>query len=175
MDIDECRKLTDRLKVLAEKYKLAIGAGFNLQAEGFIPDAAYIVEVLFPLRTVSHAIEQGEAPSAIYPNMLERYAVVTNGEFAPENIEADSDDDWESVELMFDFRGKRYRFVVKDVEDSDYFSPAFVPALNRFAKKAAISGRWVAFYNGDDACSSIYVPLEAYSAFRKLKNIYSKY
>ena len=173
MKIDECRKLADRLKALAEKYGLAVG-DIDPQAEDFIPDAAYIVEVLFPLRTVSHAIELGEAPSGLYPNMLERYAVVTSGEFTPEHIKADSDDDWESVELAFDFRGKCQRFVVRDVDDSDYFSPAFVPALNRLAKKLDIPGRWVAFYNGDDACSSLYVPVEAYTPFRKLKAAYSR-
>jgi len=174
MKIDECKKLADRLKILAEMYDLGIGKGIDPQAEDFIPDAAYIVDALLPQRTVSHVIEQGEAPSGIYPNMLERYALVTNGEFRPENIEVDSDDDWESAELAFDFLGKRHEFVVRDVDDSDYFSPAFVPALNRFAKKVDMSGRWVAFYNGDDACSSIYVPVRAYINFRSLKVSYTK-
>jgi hypothetical protein len=174
MKIDECRKFASRLKVLAERHGLEIGEDIDPQSEEFIPDATYIVDVLFPQRTVSHAIEQGEAPSDIYPNMLERYALVSNGEFRPENIEVDSDDGWESAELAFDFRGERHKFVVRNINDSDYFSPAFVPALNRFAKRVDILGRWVAFYNGDDSCSSIYVPVTAYIHFRKLKDFYSK-
>lgn len=174
MKIDECRKLVERLKILAEKYGLEIRKDIDPQAADFIPDTACIVAALFPQRTISHTIEQGEAPSGIYPNMLKRYALVSNGEFRPENIDVDSDDNWESAELAFSFRGERHKFVVRDVDDSDYFSSAFVPALNRFAKKVDFSGRWVAFYNGDDTCSSIYVPLEAYIHFRKLKALYSK-
>lgn len=174
MDADACMKLTGRLNQLAEKYGLTIKEGIDPQDEDFIPDVSYVVEALFPERTASHTMEQGEAPSGIYPRMLELYAAATSGEFIPEHIEADSDDDWDSVELAFDFSGKRHTFLVRDVEDSDYFSPSFVPALNRLAKKVGLSGRWVAFYNGDDACSSLYVPVEAYPDFRKLRATYSR-
>jgi len=172
--MDAYMKLAERLSRLARKYGLSVRGEIDPKNEGFIPDCCYVVETLFPERTASHTLEQGEAPSGIYPRMLEFYAAATSGEFIPERIEADSDDDWDSVELAFDFCGKRHTFLVRDVEDSDYFSPSFVAALNRLAKKIGLSGRWVAFYNGDDACSSLYVPVEAYTDFRKLKATYSK-
>lgn len=163
------------LQALSDEHGLQMNAAAltAAQQEGHPNDAAFYLETLFAQRTASHTEEQGEAPSGAYPRLLLSYAQASGGAFEPLDIEADSEDDWDSVILRFRHAGKKQRFRVNGVEDSDWFADDFVPALNRFAKRIGLPGRWVDFHNGDDACTSIYVPEAAQTRFRALRKKYS--
>jgi len=136
------------------------------------PEACLHLQSLFPRRTAAHTQELGEAPLGAYPRLLAGYAVASGGDFAPQGIEADSDDGWDTLTLEFMLGGKAQRFKVSGVADSDWFTADFVKALNRFAKRAGLPGRWVDFH-GNDACTSIYVPEAAHTRFKALKRKYS--
>ena len=166
--------LLKALQSLSDEHGLGMDAAPLAAAEQPHPqDASFYLQTLFPHRTASHAEELGEAPGGAYPRLLAAYAQASGGAFDPQSIEADSDDGWDSLTLEFRHAGRKQRFKVGDVEDSDWFAPAFVKALNRFAKRAGLPGRWVDFHNGDDACTSIYVPEAAQARFKALKKKYS--
>lgn len=174
--LDQARTeaLLKALQALSDQYGLGMDTAALASAEQPCPqDAGFYLHTLFPARTVSHTEELGEAPASAYPRLLEAYAEATAGEFAPESIEADSEDDWDSLLLLFRHGGKKQRFKVSDVEDSDWFTATFVQALNRYAKRQGLSGRWVDFHNGDDNCTAIYVPEAAHARFKSLKTKYS--
>lgn len=176
MQLDEknTQALCKALQTLSDEHVLGMDAGALTAAARPHPnDASFYLETLFPKRTARHAEEQGEAPSGAYPRLLALYAKASGGAFDPQDIEADSDDGWNSLTLIFRHLGKKQRIKVSGVEDSDWFAPDFVKALNRFAKRIALPGRWVDFHNGDDACTSIYVPEAAQSRFKALKKKYS--
>lgn len=163
------------LQALSDEHGLGMnGAALAAaQQEPHPKDASFYLEKLFAHRTASHTEEQGEAPSGAYPRLLISYAEASGGSFKPEKVEAESDDEWDSLTLRFLCAGKKQRFNVNGVEDSDWFAADFVPALNRFAKRLALPGRWVDFHNVDDACTSIYVPEKAQARFRALRKKYS--
>lgn len=166
--------LLEALKALSDQYCLGIDSAALATAERPHPeDASFYLHALFPQRTVSHTEELGEAPEGAYPRLLAAYAAATNGEFDPQSIAATSDDDWDSLSLVFRNNNKEQRFKVNGVEDSDWFIPDFVQALNRYAERQNLSGRWVDFHNGDDECTSIYVPETAQAHFKDLKKKYS--
>ncbi len=176
MQLDEKNRqaLLKALQSLSDEHELGMDAGALAAAEQpYSQDASFYMQTLFPHRTASHTEEQGEAPSGAYPRLLVAYAEASGGAFEPQDIEADSDDGWESLTLMFHHGGKKQRIKVNGVEDSDWFTPDFVKALNRFAKRAGLPGRWVDFHNGDDACTSIHVPEAAQARFKALKKKYS--
>lgn len=161
-----------QLHALAERY----GLEFDSSSECDDEDEESVSELIFkwfPDRVVCHAIEQGQPPRSLYEDMLVRYSYVTSNEFTPLEIDVDSDDDWESVLVEFKHAGKQYSFQLSDVCDSDYFSFDFVIALNAAAEHMNLSGRWVCFYDGEDGCSSIYVPYTAYGEFLEVARRYS--
>lgn len=170
----QTQDLLKALQVLSDEYVLGMESAALAEAEQPHPqDASFYVQTLFPHRTASHAEELGEAPSGAYPRLLAAYAEASGGVFVPQDIEADSDDSWDSLTLVFHHASRKQRFKVSGVEDSDWFAPDFVKALNRFAKRAGLTGRWVDFHNGDDNCTSIFVPEAAHTRFKALKKKYS--
>jgi hypothetical protein len=162
------------LQTLSDEHGLGIDtAALAATQQAHSQDASFYLQTLFAHRTVSHNEEQGEDPIGAYPRLLLAYAEASGGSFAPSNIETDSDDGWDSLTLGFQHAGKKQRIKVNGVEDSDWFTGDFVKALNRFAKRANLPGRWVDFHNGDDACTSIYVPEAAQARFKALRKKYS--
>lgn len=180
--LDE-RRTQDLLRALNE-LSTAHGLGIDTAAlaaarqppaqgnDNLYPEACLHLQTLFAQRTVAHTQELGEAPRGAYPRLLAKYAGASGGDFAPQGIEADSDDGWDTLTLEFTLGGKVQGFKVSGVADSDWFTADFVKALNRFAKRAGLPGRWVDFH-GDDACTSIYVPEAAHTRFKALKKKYS--
>lgn len=128
-----------------------------------------LLEKLLPGAAYGHLLEQGKSPSSYYPDLFDGYLDTTAGEFDPQELDFDSDDDWESMLIRFARAGIEHELRVDDVNDSDWFSADFVEALNRFAEKH-LTGRWVAFYDQCDWCTSVYVPAAAYEAFKRLSN-----
>lgn len=108
-------------------------------------EACLHLQALFPRRTAAHTQELGEAPQGAYPRLLAGYAVASGGDFVPLSIEADYDDGWDTLTLEFQLGGKAQRFKVSGVADSDWFTADFLKALNRFARRAGLPGRWVDF------------------------------
>lgn len=162
------------LQSLSGEYGLGMGNQFLEPNEREFHEAAsFYISSLLPGRSARHNCELGEAPSCAYPQLLTLYAAATESEFSPQNANADSDDDWESLWLSFESNGIRHRFRVSEVEDSDWFTSQFVAGLNRFAARVGLSGRWVDFYDGDDSCTSLYVPTQAVRRFKALRRKYS--
>jgi hypothetical protein len=162
------------LRVACVKHGLCVSVPTEDDGNILNYDPAYILSVLLPEISASHAMEQGEAPSGFYPRLLEAYSSITQGDFNPLHVEVDSDDEWESLILQFECMGVARSIKVSGVDDSDYFTPDFVVALNGFAGIVGLSGRWIDFYDGDDGCTSVYVPLGAVGDFRELKSKFSK-
>ncbi len=162
------------LQALSDEHGLGIDTpALKTTLQPHPQDASFYLQMLFAHRTVSHSEEQGEDPIGAYPRLLLAYAEASGGSFAPSHIEAESDDGWDSLTLEFHHAGKKQRIKVNGVEDSDWFTDDFVKALNRFAKRENLPGRWVDFHNGDDACTSIYVPEAAQARFKALRKKYS--
>ncbi len=162
------------LQVLSDEHELGMDAPALSAAQQPHPqDASFYLQALFAHRTVSHTEEQGEAPIGAYPRLLLAYAEASGGVFEPSHVEANSEDGWDSLTLTFRHADKKQRIKVSGVEHSDWFSDDFVKALNRFAKRANFLGRWVDFHNGDNACTSIYVPEAAHTRFKALRKKYS--
>ncbi len=161
-------ELIEKTLEIARKYNLPLEpaeqASFNPEQEPYFE----WLERLLPLNAVGHAMEQGQAPSGFYPELFERYAAITQGEFEPEHVNVDSEDDWETLLIEFTHAGKKIKILVDEVEDSDWFTPNFVVALNDFAKRY-LRGRWFDLYDDDDACVSMYLPAEAYADYLELK------
>ncbi|WP_448680761.1 hypothetical protein [Pseudomonas nicosulfuronedens] len=167
-------ELFQELSALSGKYDMGVSDWvMGPSQRKFREAASFYIPGFFPGRSARHTCELGESPSGAYPQLLNLYAAMTAGEFSPQNVSADSDDDWESLWLAFESNGKRHRFRVLEVENSDWFSSQFVSGLNRFAARAGLCGRWVNFYDGDDSCSSLYVPAPAARRFQALKRKYS--
>ncbi|MGY4534582.1 hypothetical protein ACVW0Y_003723 [Pseudomonas sp. TE3786] len=166
------RAMLKRAAALAEQYQLPIDAQW-LAAPDLEQTAPHHVHQLFGPRSCNHNMEQGSSPSWYYPQLLQEYAAASGGELEISDVESDSDDGWDSALLLFKLGGKKQRIRVKGVEDSDWFSPEFVKALNRAAKRWELPGRWVDFYDRDDGCTSVYVPAEAEAAFIKLRKAWS--
>lgn len=173
LDYKKTKAFLSALEKLSEEHNLDIDLNALAEAEKPYPnDSSFYLNAVFPHRSVSHVEELGEAASTAYPSLLERYAEASLGDFQPKNIELNADG-WGDIELCFLLNGKKSRFKLSIEEDSDWFSDNFVKALNRFAKKINLAGRWVDFHNGDDACTSIYVPEAAQSRFKSLRKKYS--
>ncbi|MCP8467035.1 hypothetical protein NK553_24075 [Pseudomonas sp. ZM23] len=169
LDSDQARRFIDALQGLSDQHGLGMDrAGLDTAGEACC-SAAFYVGALFPQCSINHTIEQGEAPGSLYPNMLNAYASLTAGEFVPSAIEADTEDDWESLTLAFRVNGKARRFSFDGAEGSDYFTSRFVMALNDFAKRQGLAGRWVDFHDGNDGCTSVYIPAEAQAALEALR------
>jgi hypothetical protein len=164
----------DELQAVCVKHSLRISTPTEDDGVILDYDPAYILSVLLPEISASHTMEQGEAPSGFYPRLLEAYSSITQGDFNPLHVKVDSDDEWESLILQFECMGVARSIKVSGVDDSDYFTPDFVVALNGFADTVGLSGRWIDFYDGDDGCTSVYVPLGAVGDFRELKSKFSK-
>lgn len=161
----------DRAQALAVKHNLSVNLAALNSFDPVEEDLTRWLLRLFVDRAVGHLMEQGEAPSGFYPALFNEYVRLTQGEFIPTALDFDSKDDWESMIIRFEFRDKPHKIVVKEVEDSDWFTPEFVVALNKFAAKH-LSGRWVDFYDDSDWCTSLYVPAAAYADFLQLwKNL----
>ena len=128
-----------------------------------------LLEKLLPGAAYGHLLEQGTSPSSYYPELFDGYLDTTRGELEPQELDFDSDDGWESLLIYFEFEGVEHQIRVEGVGDSDWFSPDFVIALNRFAE-GHLSGRWVAFYDQCDWCTSVYVPALAYAEFKALSD-----
>lgn len=163
------------LQALSDEHGLGMDAPALMaaQQQPHPHDASFYLHTLFPHRTVRHNQEQGEAPIGAYPRLLLAYAQASGGAFAPSHIEADSDDGWNSLTLAFRHADKNHQIKVNGVADSDWLTDDFVRALNRFAKRVNVPGRWVDFHDGDDACTSIYVPETAQARFKALQKKYS--
>lgn len=161
-------ELVDRTIYLIKKYGLeyesAEQGGFNSTKEPYFQ----WLQRLLPISAICHSMEQGQHPFSFYPELFERYVAATQGEFQPKEVRFDSEDDWETVLIEFDFKGRLISLVIDGVENSDWFSPGFVVALNDFAQ-ANLRGRWLDMYDNDDACVSIYIPAAAYSEFSELR------
>jgi hypothetical protein len=155
---------------LASQYGMAFDAqASNEPAAKRLSYFPILLDRLLPDSAFGHLLEQGTSPSNFYPSLFDAYLDTTRGEFEPEELYFDSDDDWESLLIRFIFGGSEYEIRVEDVNDSDWFSSDFVVALNRFAE-AHLSGRWVDFYDSCDWCTSVYVPAGAYGEFRALSD-----
>lgn len=179
LDAQRTQDLLKALQELSDAHGLGIDAAALAAArqplapqDDQYPEACQHLQALFAHRMAAHTQELGESPQGAYPRLLADYAVASGGDFAPLDIEADSDDGWDTLTLEFKLGDKAQRFKVSGVADSDWFTADFVKALNRFAKRAGLPGRWVDFH-GDDACTSIYVPEAAHTRFKALKKKYS--
>lgn len=162
------KQLIESVQQLAAKY----GLTFDPSPSQTVKKASlsyfpFLLEELLPGAAYGHLLEQGTRPSCYYPNLFYGYLDTTRGEFDPQELDFDTDDDWESLLICFVFEGVEHRIRVEDVNRSDWFSSDFVVALNSFAE-GHLSGRWVDFYDECDWCTSVYVPAEAYDEFKAL-------
>lgn len=158
------------VRSLALKYQLAFNqAEFDLALAKRRSNFPMILADLFPECAVGHLLEQGKAPQNYYPELFFDYVATTQGEFEPQELDFDSDDEWASMIISFEFRGAEAEIRVADVDDSDWFTPSFVAALNQFALDH-LAGRWVDFYDDCDWCTSLYVPLAAVAEFEALRS-----
>jgi hypothetical protein len=159
----------ERAQALAVKHNLSVNVAALNSFGPVEEDLSRWLLRLFAGRAAGHLMEQGESPSGFYPVLFNEYVRLTQGEFSPTALDFDSKDDWESMIIRFEFGGRSQKILVKEVEDSDWFTPEFVVALNKFAAKH-LSGRWVDFYDDSDWCTSLYVPVSAYADFLQLRS-----
>lgn len=161
--------LLEKVRALATKYGLALDQdAFNLALASQRTNFPMILAELFPEIATGHFLEQGKSPASYYPQLFGEYVATTQGEFELEELDFDSDDDWQSMLISFEFKGEPVEILVECIDNSDWFTPDFVVALNQFALKH-LTGCWVDFYDDCDWCTSLYVPLAAAAEFQALQ------
>ena len=162
--------MLERIRSLALKHGLTLDQSeFDLALAKRRSNFPMLLADLFPQCAVGHLLEQGKAPQNYYPELFFGYVATTQGEFEPQELDFDSDDGWASMLIRFEFLGADREIRVADIDDSDWFTPSFVAALNQFACEH-LNGRWVDFYDDCDWCTSLYVPVAAMAEFVALRS-----
>lgn len=171
LNIFECGVGVTVEQLIGQVVRLAGEHGLDLSPEalegehvGSLACFPNLLGGIFSECSVGHFLEQGGPPQDYYPGLFYEYVASARGELDPQDVEINSDDAWESLRIHFALDGIQYEIHVEGVDNSDWFSPDFVAAMNLFAE-TKLSGRWVDFYDQEDWCTSLYVPAVAYTDF----------